>query len=155
MRRARHKASHWHHTHFAGRSSAPRAGEDRPGAWGTACVELWGNSNAVLQAWDSRGELLPDHSCPKGLCKELGGWLTAWERSRSKAEGNNFSSSGVVLMFYMHFFSLNEGVNFKWKSSKMDQISTFELLKHCLSNFLYFISMLVFAMPCILSYEWV
>lgn len=104
MLRARHKASHWHHVLFAGRSSAPRTGEDGPGAWRTACVELCGNSSTDLQAWDSRDELLPDHSCPKGLCKELGGCLTAWERSHSKAEGNNFSSSGVVLIFYMHFF---------------------------------------------------
>lgn len=75
------------------------------------------NSSSILQAWDCRNELLADCSCPKGLCKELGGWLTARERSHSKAEGNNFSSSGVVLMFHMHFFSLNEDENFKWKNN--------------------------------------
>lgn len=77
---------------------------------------LCGNSSSILQAWDCRNELLAECSCPKGLCKELGGWLTAWERSHSKAEENNFSSSGVVLMFHMHFFSLNEDENFKWKN---------------------------------------
>lgn len=48
---------------------------------------LRGSSSNILQAWDCRNELLADCSCPKGLCKELGGWLTAWERSHSKSRG--------------------------------------------------------------------
>lgn len=78
---------------------------------------LVGNRSGALQAWDCRNELLADCLCPRGLCKELGGWLTAWERSHSKAEGNNIFQfrCGFHVAYAFFFFRQNGDGNFKWK----------------------------------------